>query len=87
MMSNHLVPVTDARDRLAELIRDAESNDVTLLRHGRPVAYLIGVERYEALLDQIDDLGDRLAAFESAHSEPDLRVPLEKVKAELGLMD
>ncbi len=82
---NQLIPITEAKARLNELVRDAETADVLLLRHGRPAAVLVGMERYEALLEELEDLADRLSVYESSGAEPDLRIGIEKVKAELGL--
>ncbi len=35
------VPVTEAKARLNTLLRDAESDDVILMRHGRPAGVLV----------------------------------------------
>lgn len=86
-MMENMVPITEAKIRINELVRTAESGEhVVLMRHGRPAALLIGFMEYDALLERIEDLDDRLSVHESQESDPSLRVPLEKVKAELGLM-
>jgi antitoxin StbD len=93
-MDKHIVvPVTDAKARLTELLRDAEERDVLIVRHGKLAAVLIGAHRFEALVDEanvlaekLEDARDRLSVYESEAGEPDLRVPIEKVKAELGLL-
>ena len=82
---NDLVTITDAKAKLAEVVRRAEEHDVTLLRHGRPTAVIIGYTRFEELLDRLEDLDDRISVYESQDSEPDLRIPHGKVIAELGL--
>jgi len=76
-----LVPISEAKGRLAELVRDSDEDDVMLLRHGRPAAVVISTRRYEALLDEIEDLRDRL----SIHEREGLTVGLDAVIAELGL--
>jgi prevent-host-death family protein len=76
-----LVPVTEAKGRLSALVHDAEDADVLLMRHGRPAAVLIGAARYQALLDQLDDLEDRL----SVHEREGLTMDVGKLRAELGL--
>jgi len=81
-----LVPITEAKAKLNELVREAEAADVVLLRHGRPAAVLVGMHRYEAILEELEDLADRLSVYESAESEPGLRTGIDKVKAELGLV-
>ena len=51
-MDQELLPLSEAKTRLHELLKDAERRDLVLLRHGRPVAALIGYRRYRALLDE-----------------------------------
>ncbi len=80
-----LVTVTDAKARLGELIREAAEEDVVVARHGRPVAVLVGAERLDALLEELEDLKDRLSVYESAGSEAGLRIGFDKMAAELGM--
>jgi len=75
-----LVPISEAKGRLSELVRDSDAADVLLLRHGRPAAVIVSMRRYEALLEEIEDLRDRL----SIHEREGLTVELDKVLAELG---
>lgn len=79
------IPLTEAKARLAEVVRQAEEGDVVILRHGRPAAVIVAPDRYEALLEELEDLRDRISVYESEKSSPDLRVPLDKALAELGL--
>ncbi|MFN8035823.1 MAG: type II toxin-antitoxin system prevent-host-death family antitoxin [Acidimicrobiia bacterium] len=86
-MMEKLVPISEAKVRINELVREAEAGThAVLLRHGRPAALIVGVAEYEGLLEQIEDLEDRLSGYESQASDPSMRIPLEKVKAELGLI-
>lgn len=80
-----LIPMSEARMRLHELVRDAADEDVIVLRHGRPSVVIVGYDRYNGLLDELEDLRDRLSVYESRETEDDLRVSWEKAKAELGL--
>ncbi|MPZ89852.1 MAG: type II toxin-antitoxin system prevent-host-death family antitoxin [Nitriliruptorales bacterium] len=82
-MDEHMVPVSDAKGRLSALVREAEDADVLLMRYGRPAAVLVGVDRYEGMLEEHEDALDRLSIYESADS--DARIPWEKLKIELGL--
>ena len=45
-----LVPVSEAKARLTELVRKATTVDVWLTRHGRPVAVIVSAERYARLV-------------------------------------
>ena len=75
-----LVPVSEAKGRLTELVRDAESEDIVIVRHGRPAAVLIGSERFDALLEDLEDLRDRL----SIHEREGVTIGLDKLDAEIG---
>lgn len=81
-----LVTVTEAKARLGELIREAAEEDAVVVQHGHPGAVLVGGERYDALLDEVEDLKDHLAVYESTRSEPTLHIGLEKMAAELGVL-
>ncbi len=84
-LMNLMVPITEARGRLFELVRQAADREVILGRYGRPVAVLLSPGRYEMLLEELEDLADRLSVYESEHSPEDLRIEWGKAKAELGL--
>ena len=51
-MDQELLPLSEAKTRLHELIKDAERRDLVLLRHGRPVGALLGYRRYRDLLEE-----------------------------------
>jgi len=84
-MSTMLVTVTEAKARLGELLREATEEDVVVVRHGHAAAVLVGAERYDALLEEVEDLKDRLSVYESAQSEAGLRIGFDKMAAELGV--
>jgi prevent-host-death family protein len=66
-----LVPVSRAKAHLSELVREAEDTDVVLMRHSEMTAVLISVERYNQLLEEIEDLRDRLSVHEREHLTAD----------------
>lgn len=76
-----LVPISKARAKLSELIRQSRDEDVVLMNHAKPVAIIIGAERYDALLDELEDLRDRL----SVHEQTGVTISARKLMAELGL--
>ena len=79
------VAVSDARNRLAEVIDDTrESGEpVSVTRRGRRVAVILGSEAFDRLVDRADELDDR-RELEAARAEDDY-VPWDEVKAALGL--
>ncbi|MGH3328794.1 MAG: type II toxin-antitoxin system prevent-host-death family antitoxin [Streptomycetales bacterium] len=56
-----------AKGRLSELVKTSSEQDVLLMRHGRPAAVVTSAERHDALLEEIDDLKDRLSIHEREH--------------------
>lgn len=86
MDHEELVPLSEAKIRLHEIVRRLPARDVLLLRHGRPVAVVMDYEKHRRLIEVLEDLQDRLSVHE-ARSEPhDTRIALAKVKSELGIV-
>jgi prevent-host-death family protein len=75
--------VSEAREKLAEVIEAAQSEAVVLERYGQPAAVLVSMERYEELLDAFEEAED-IAAFDAAMAEEGDSIPWEQVKADLG---
>ncbi|MGH3502975.1 MAG: type II toxin-antitoxin system Phd/YefM family antitoxin, partial [Nocardioidaceae bacterium] len=63
-MDETLVPISEAKGKLSELVRESDSHDVLLLRHGRPAAVMLSHDRYEALIEKLQDAEDRLSVHE-----------------------
>ncbi|MBY0440703.1 MAG: type II toxin-antitoxin system prevent-host-death family antitoxin [Mycobacteriaceae bacterium] len=82
-MTNTLVPISQARAQLSKLVRQTADQDVILMNHGRPAAILMSAARHEALLEEIEDLRDRLSVHERDH----VTMPFSKLIAELGIAD
>lgn len=76
------LPISEARANLSAVIKQAADHDMIIMNHGRPAAILMSPEHYQALLDELDDLQDRLAVHENAGAPA---VPLANVLAELDL--
>jgi PHD/YefM family antitoxin component YafN of YafNO toxin-antitoxin module len=81
-----LATITDVRLRIRELVEQLPDRDVLILRHGHPVAVMLGHRKYETLLAYIDELEDRLSVHEARTEPKDMRIPWEKVEAEAGLV-
>lgn len=80
------VAVSEARNRLAEVIDDTRQSGepVSVTRRGRRVAVILGSEAFDRLVDRADELDDR-RELEAARAEDDY-VPWDEVKAALGLV-
>jgi antitoxin StbD len=76
-----MVPISEAKGRLSELVRDSDLDDVLLLRHGRVAAVMLSARRYDALMEELEDLRDRL----SIHEREGVTLDFDKLRAELGI--
>jgi prevent-host-death family protein len=77
------ISVSEAREKLAEIIDAAQSEAVVLERYGRPAAVLVSPERYEQLLEALEEAED-VDAFDAAMAEEGKNIPWEQVRADLG---
>ena len=72
-IATSIIPVSEARDRLMELLVDATDHDVILLKHGHPVGVLMSLPRYESIMAKAEDLDDLVAS-----REPDDYTPFQR---------
>lgn len=77
------VNISAARENLQSVVDTARVEAVYLERYGKRVAVLISPERYEALLDALEEAED-VAAFDAAMAEEGENIPWDQVKADLG---
>ena len=77
--------VSEARERLPEAIELARSEAVFLERYGKPAAVLVSPDRYNELMEALEDAED-VAAFDEALAEEGDNIPWEQVKSDLGWM-
>jgi len=75
--------VSEAREKLSAVIDIAQSEAVVLERYGRPAAVLVSLERYQQLLEALEEAEDS-AAFDAAMAEEGDNIPWEQVRADLG---
>lgn len=86
-----IVPFTEARARLTELLDDVERRHehVVITRNGRPVAIVVSPEEWEALEETLEVLQDEELLAALRDSEKDVEAgrlfSLDEVKRELGL--
>jgi len=75
--------MSDARENLSEVIDVAQSEAVVLERYGRPAAVLVSVERYQQLVEALEEAEDT-AAIDAAMAEEGDNIPWDQVRADLG---
>jgi antitoxin YefM len=86
-----VVPFTEARARLTELLDDVEARHehVVITRKGRPVAVVVSPEEWDAIEETLDALQDEQTLADPRESEEDVKAgrlfSLEEVRRELGL--
>ena len=86
-----IVPFTEARARLTELLDDVEARHehVVITRLGRPAAVLVSTEEWEALEETLEILQDEETLTALRESEKDVKAgrlfSLDEVRRELGL--
>ena len=70
-MSTKILPISDLRRQANAIINTVQEmhDAVYITQHGRPAVVLVDYERYEQLLQDLEDLNDRLS-LKSATAEP-----------------
>ena len=76
--------VTEARENFSEAIATSAVEAVFIQKHGENAAVLISPERYEELMDALEEIED-MEAYDSAMADPSPNIPWEEVKRQLGL--
>jgi prevent-host-death family protein len=80
-MSN--VSVADSRNNFSDVIARSEGEAVFIERRGQRAAVVISPERYERMMDALEESED-VAAFDEAMAEEGPNVPWAQVKTDLG---
>ena len=75
--------ISAARDNLPAAVELSRTEAVILERYGHPAAVLVSPERYEELMEALEDAED-VAAFDAAMQEEGPNIPWEQVKVDLG---
>ena len=77
------ITVSEARERLSEVVETSQTEAVILERYGKPAAILVSPDRYEEMMEALEEAQDA-AAFDEAISDEGENIPWEQVKADLG---
>ncbi|MGH3025771.1 MAG: type II toxin-antitoxin system Phd/YefM family antitoxin [Gaiellaceae bacterium] len=86
-----IIPFTDARARLTELLDDVEARHehVVITRKGRPAAVVVSPEEWDAIEETLDVLQDEQTLADLHESAKDVKAgrlfSLDDVRRELGL--
>lgn len=86
-----IIPFTEARARLTELLDDVQMRQehVVITRKGRPAAVVVSPEEWEALEETVEILQDEQLLAALRESDGDVGAgrlfSLDEVKRELGL--
>jgi len=88
---NSVLPLTEARNKFAELIDEASKMFArfTITRNGKPEAVIMSKDEYDALIDTIEILSNPDTIASIRRGEKDVKAgrvkPLEDVIKDLGL--
>ncbi len=86
-----IVPFTEARARLTELLDDVEARHehLVITRRGRPAAVVVSPEEWDAIEETLGVLQDEETLADLRESEEDVQAgrlfTLDEVRRELGL--
>jgi prevent-host-death family protein len=80
-MSN--VSVADARNNFSDVIARAKDEAIFIERRGQRAAVVISPERYERMMEALEEAEDA-AVFDEAMAEEGSNIPWAQVKADLG---
>ena len=75
--------VTNFRASLPDAIKTAQTEAVILERNGRPAAVMVSPERYDELMNALEELED-VAAVDAALAEGGEPIPWQQVMKDLG---
>ena len=75
--------ISEARGSLAEAVEISQTEAVFLERHGKRAAVMVSPERFERMMDALDEIEDELS-FDAAMAEEGENIPWDEVKADLG---
>jgi len=76
--------VTEARENFSEAIATSAVEAVFIQKHGENAAVIISPERYEELMDALEEIED-VIALTAALEDTSPNIPWEEVKLQLGL--
>ena len=77
------VSVAAARSHLSDVIARSQQEAVFIERRGQRAAVVVSPERYERMLEALEDAEDA-AAFDEAMAEEGENIPWDQVKKDLG---
>jgi antitoxin Phd len=77
------ISVSKAREKLSEVVEMSQTEPVELEHYGRRAAILISPNRYDEMLEALEESQD-VAAFDLALAESGDNIPWEQVKSDLG---
>ncbi len=75
--------ISKARESLSDAVELSQTEAVFLERHGRKAAVMVSPERYEQMMEALEEIED-VAAFDAAMVEEGPNIPWDEAKADLG---
>lgn len=76
IFANLSVSVTELKRNYANILKAADESPIAVLNHNRPEAYLIPAERYEAMINALEDMED-MRLVKARNNGPFVEVSLD----------
>ncbi len=77
------ISVTEARENFSDAIATSAVEAVFIQKHGENAAVLISPERYEELMEALEEIED-MAACDLAMADPSPNIPWEEIKSKMN---
>ena len=75
--------ISKARESLSDAVDLSQTEAVFLERHGKQAAVMVSPERYEEMVEALEEIED-VAAFDAAMAEEGPNIPWDEAKDDLG---
>jgi antitoxin StbD len=56
VLSTFSASVSDLKKNPSQLIEESDGEPIAILNHNKPTAYLVPAEKYERMIEELDDL-------------------------------
>jgi antitoxin StbD len=56
VLSTYFASVSELKKNPSQLIEESKGESIAILNHNKPAAYLVPAEKYEMMMEELDDL-------------------------------
>lgn len=77
------IKISEAREKMAEVVSLSQTEAVILERHGKEAAVVVSPERFREMVDAVEELED-VVAFDASMVEEGDDISWQQARADLG---